>query len=127
MKTNDLGSKKMNNKETDTTTIPKDNAIENTMIAVPKLNSELEIDANGNQRIVTRARQTENEPTHSLKMEDSVHLENENETRGVSSDLEVQKTIENKDRNSDITKHRYPNSNADNYENRGNLKMDNES
>lgn len=40
------------------------------------------------------------------------------------SDKEVQRMIENKDHNSDITAHRYPNSDPDNHEDRGNIKLD---
>ena len=51
---------------------------------------------------------------------------NENETlrRGVDTEEKVMKTIENIDLNSDITKHRYPNSHPENQENRGNMKLD---
>ena len=46
---------------------------------------------------------------------------NENETlrRGVDTDEKVMKTIENIDLNSDITKHRYPNSHPENHKNTG--------
>jgi hypothetical protein len=115
METNDLGSKKMNNKE----------SAASDLNAAPKLQSELEIDAQGHQKIVERARQVANDTTSVLKMSDSVHLENENETRGVVTDAAIHKTIENKDRNSDVTPHRYPNATADNHEDRGNIKLDN--
>ncbi len=42
----------------------------------------------------------------------------------IFSDKETQRMIENKDHNSDITAHRYPNSNPDNHEDMGNIKLD---
>jgi hypothetical protein len=43
--------------------------------------------------------------------------------RGVSTEKDTKKTVENIDRNSDITPNRYPNSNPDNHENRGNTDL----
>jgi hypothetical protein len=51
-------------------------------------------------------------------------LENESLTRGVATEADVIKTVENRDRNSDITPNRYLNSNPDNHVDRGNQKLD---
>lgn len=84
------------------------------------LNKEIDIDADGNKTIVERARKG-NKNSKSLSSE--IDPDNPNVNRGVRTDKEAMKTVENKDLNSDITANRYPNSNPDNHKDRGNMKL----
>lgn len=87
----------------------------------PKLNKEVDIDADGNKIVVDRVRNgNENNEIVSSKTES----DNPNINRGVTTDKEAMKTVENKDLNSDITANRYPNSNPESHEDRGNMKLD---
>ncbi|GAA6773782.1 hypothetical protein AAGS39_45480 [Flavobacterium sp. CGRL2] len=86
-----------------------------------KLKKEIVTDADGDKKIVDRAR-NENEDIQ-LKTP-KVSSDNPNSNRGVSSEEEAKKTVENKDRNSDITPNRYPNSNPESHKDRGNMKLD---
>ncbi|WP_138984262.1 hypothetical protein [Flavobacterium frigoris] len=85
---------------------------------------EIEIDAEGNKKIVQRARNLNSsvDPTTT----EITSSDNENSSRGVSTEKEVMKTIENEDLNSDITAKRYPASHPDNHKNRGNMELDEE-
>ena len=112
MENNDLGSKKINGKQ-DTGKNVSDDVDSNPS----KLKEELEIDAHGNEKTVQRTRKVD-------ETLESVPNEDENANRGVSSEADVKKTVENRDRNSDITPNRYPNSNPDNHIDRGNQKLD---
>ncbi len=58
------------------------------------------------------------------KVKDKVDPKNVNANRGVATEEEAKKTVENKDRNSDITPNRYPNSNPESRKDRGNMKLD---
>ena len=120
MENQDLGSKKMNNKSLNEGFSGEH--ISKNYNPSSVLKSELEIDENGNKKIVERAR-TKNDYELDLEKLEQIELE-ENKNRGVSSEKEIQKTIENKDLNSDITTNRYPNSNLDNKINRGNIDLD---
>lgn len=120
MENNDLGSKKMNNKQNTSEELSAENAPENHDPAVTKLVAEVETNSSGEQKIVHRARNVDASP------EKNNIEKNENPSSSVEiiSDEETQRMIENKDHNSDITAHRYPNSNPDNHEDRGNIKLD---
>lgn len=107
----------MENKNSDSKKINKAQDLETSN---PKLHKEVDIDADGNKIIVDRAREA-NESTEGLLSE--IDSENPNAKRGVTTDKEAMKTVENKDLNSDITPHRYPNSNPDNHKDRGNMKL----
>ena len=86
--------------------------------------TEVEIDLLGNPQVVHRARMTVEDSASSQNETTRNWNENESLSRGVSTEEQANKTVENKDHNSDITPNRYPNSHPDNYENRGNIKLD---
>lgn len=86
-----------------------------------KLSKEIETDTDGNKTIVDRAR---NMSEHTEELPNDIKSDNPNAKRGVSTDKEAMKTVENKDLNSDVTPNRYPNSNPDNHKDRGNMKLD---
>ncbi|MET0760568.1 MAG: hypothetical protein ABWZ56_09120 [Flavobacterium sp.] len=123
MENKDLGSKKMNNKQNVNEGFSGENMSEEKNPSAPILKTEVEIDVNGNPVVVQRARNID-ATTNTPEETDRNWNENESLSRGVTTEEEVDKTIENKDRNSDITPNRYPNSNPDNHENRGNIKLD---
>lgn len=100
--------------------IDKDNETQN-----PMLNKELEIDKDGNEKIVDRARNADGSAA-AIPEEQRTWNENESLSRGVNTEEEAMKTVENEDLNSDITKKRYPNSHPDNHIDRGNMKLDEE-
>lgn len=85
-----------------------------------KLRPETETDEDGNERTVKRARNADSTD------EDRNWDENESLSRSAHSIEQNEKTIENKDRNSDIAHDRYPNSHPDNHTDRGNIKLDDE-
>lgn len=86
-----------------------------------KLNKEIETDAAGNKIIVDRARNLSEE----MEIESTtIDRDNPNINRGVETETEAMKTVENKDLNSDITSKRYSNSDPKNQEDRGNTKLD---
>jgi hypothetical protein len=120
MESTDLGSKKMNNKQDTSKEFSDEKLTKETISDTPKLKKEVETDSDGNKKIIQRAR---NIDTIDKKKDDG-------DSGNLSSDLEsvseeqTKKMIENKDRNSDITPHRYPNSNPDNKVDRGNIKLD---
>ena len=120
MENNDLGSKKMNNKQNTSEEFSTENIPENYDPAATKLVAEVEINSNGEQKIVHRARNVDASPEQN-NTENNV---NPSCSVEILSDKETQRMIENKDHNSDITAHRYPNSNPDNHEDRGNIKLD---
>ena len=85
------------------------------------LQEEIEIDANGKETIVKRAHNADGSVAH-IPTEDRTWNENESLSRGVTTEEEAMKTVENEDLNSDITANRYPNSHPDNHKDRGNMK-----
>jgi hypothetical protein len=89
------------------------------------LTNEVEIDAEGNKVIVQRARNVDGSIAH-IPDKERTWNENESLSRGVTTEEEEMKTVENEDRNSDITANRYPNSHPDNHKDRGNMKLDDE-
>lgn len=120
MENNDLGSKKMNNKQNTTEESSAENTPENHDPAASKLVAEVETNSTGEQKIVHRARNVDANP----EQNNNKDKESPSSSIEIFSDKETQRMIENKDHNSDITAHRYPNSDPDNHEDRGNIKLD---
>jgi hypothetical protein len=120
MESNDLGSKKMNNKQSSTEEFSTENLPENYDPAATKLVAEVETNSVGEQKIVHRARNVDANP----ELNNAETTENPSSSVEILTDEQTQRMIENKDHNSDITAHRYPNSNPDNHEDRGNIKLD---
>lgn len=116
MENKDLGDKKMNGKQEPKKDFSGENIADDSGSEVSRLKIEMETDAGGNKKIVERARNT----TSAIPEEEIKHWdENDNLNRGVSSEEDVKKTIENIDKNSDITPNRYPNSHPENHKNTG--------
>ncbi|KAF2330283.1 hypothetical protein [Flavobacterium daemonense] len=124
METNDLGAKKINGVQKNIDEAKGKNVSHDGKTEDANLQKELVADKDGNKEIVERAR---NENEDIKKEVDQINPNNPNANRGVETDEEAKKTIENKDRNSDITPNRYPNSNPESHEDRGNMKLDEES
>ena len=107
MEDNDLRSKKMNNKQSNTNIISELNQ-ENQSDSLMK--SEMETDKNGITKIVQRARNTDHD--------EQIHEPETNKilsTKPSTAKEEVGKVmLENRDKNFDITKKRYPNSSPEN-------------
>ncbi|TCN56618.1 hypothetical protein D0809_15900 [Flavobacterium circumlabens] len=118
METNNLGSKKINGVQKDSEE-SKGKNVSHDHKPETKLQKEVVTDTDGNKEVVNRAR-NENEKIEKV----SDQTDGESSNRGVAGEEEVKKTVENKDRNSDITPNRYPNSHPDNHEDRGNMKLD---
>lgn len=89
------------------------------------LTNEIEIDADGNKVVVQRARNVDGSIAH-IPYKERTWNENESLSRGVATEEEAMKTVENEDLNSDITANRYPTSHPDNHKYRGNMKLDDE-
>lgn len=123
METDDLDSKKINNEQSVNEGFSKDNINKDYDPSKSILKTELETDKDGNQKTVDRARNVEN-PKNSEEEDDRNWNENESMSRSLKTEDLERKAVENKDRNSDITPNRYPNSNPDNSVNRGNIKLD---
>jgi hypothetical protein len=121
METNKLGTKKINGTQKNIDESKGKNVSHDKDLKDAKLNKELVTDADGDKKIVERARNENEDIKTKISKTDS---NNPNSNRGVSSDEEAKKTVENKDRNSDITPNRYPNSNPESHEDRGNMKLD---
>lgn len=124
MEKKDLGSKKINNKQEVNEGFSGKNMFHDTDSNPPKFKEEVETDANGNEKTVQRARNIEGSTSDLPEKIDKDQQEKKGLNRGVSTEKETKKTVENIDRNSDITPNRYPNSNPDNHENRGNSNLD---
>jgi len=123
MDTNNLGAKKINGVQKDIDESKGKNISHDGKSEDANLKKEVVTDAQGNKQTVERAR---NENEDIRKVKDDVSLDDANANRGVSSEEEAKKTVENKDRNSDITPNRYPNSNPESHKDRGNMKLDEE-
>lgn len=121
METNNLGTKKINGTQKNIDESKGKNVSHDKELKDSKLNKEVVTDADGNKKIVDRAR-NENEDIKT-KLSNTTS-DNPNSNRGVTTDEEASKTVENKDRNSDITPNRYPNSNPESRKDRGNMKLD---
>ena len=111
MEDKDLGSKRINNEKPVNEGFSGTNIPENYNPSTKKLNTEVEKDAEGNTKVVERARNA------NAKSDD---------TNPDKTYLENEKKVENKDFNSDVTPKRYDNSDPANRENRGNIEMDND-
>lgn len=123
MDTNNLGSKKINGVQKNRDESKGKNVSHDGKADDANLKKELVTDADGNKQVVERAR---NENEEIKKVSDEVNPKNPNANRGVATEEEANKTVENKDRNSDITPNRYPNSNPESHKDRGNMKLDEE-
>lgn len=123
MEANNLGSKKINGTQKNTDESKGKNVSHDSELNEIKLNTEVVTDADGNKKAVERAR-NENEIID--KDHNNQNSNSANANRGVTTEEEAKKTVENKDRNSDITPNRYPNSNPESHEDRGNMKLDEE-
>lgn len=123
METNNLGSKKINGVQKNIDESKGKNISHDTELDKSKLKKEVVTDEDGNKEVVERARDV-NEEIKEVPDKKSTNSANAN--RGVSTDEEARKTVENKDRNSDITPNRYPNSNPESHKDRGNMKLDEE-
>lgn len=121
MGTNDLGSKKINGVQKNIDESKGKNISHDGKADDANLKKEVVADQDGNKQVVERAR---NENEDIKKVKGDVDSNNANANRGVSSEEEAKKTVENKDRNSDITPNRYPNSDPESHEDRGNMKLD---
>ena len=120
MENKDLGSKKMNNKQNTSEEFTTENVPENHDPAATKLVAEVETNSSGEQKIVHRARNIDSNPGQN-NTDDN---ESPSSSVEIFSDKETQRMIENKDHNSDITAHRYPNSDPESHRDRGNIKLD---
>lgn len=123
METNNLGSKKINGVQKNIDESKGKNVSHEEKQEDANLKKEVVTDKQGNKQTVERAR---NENEDIQKMKGDVNPDDANANRGVSSEEEAKKTVENKDLNSDITPNRYPNSNPESHEDRGNMKLDEE-
>lgn len=121
METNNLGTKKINGTQKNIEESKGKNVSYDKDLKEAKLNKELVTDQDGDKKIVERARNENEDIKAKISKIDSG---NPNANLGVVTDEEAEKTVENKDRNSDITPNRYPNSHPDNHEDRGNMKLD---
>lgn len=121
MGTDNLGTKKINGTQKDIDETKGKNVSHDKDLKDAKLKKEIVTDADGDKKIVDRAR---NENEDIQQKEPKVWSDNPNSNRGVTSEEEAKKTVENKDRNSDITANRYPNSDPESRKDRGNMKLD---
>ncbi len=111
MASENLGSKKINNKQNPSEQVDAENKSD---AAQQRLTEEIEIDSHGNEKIVHRTRNSDA----------NQDLNNSSAVNENLSEEQTQKMVENKDHNSDLTANRYPNSHPDNHQDRGNIKLD---
>ncbi|WP_394774777.1 hypothetical protein [Flavobacterium sp.] len=123
METNNLGSKKINGVQKDIDESKGKNISHDTESHKSEMKKEVVTDQDGNKEVVDRAR-NENEEINEVP--DNSGNTKENGNRGVTTEEEAKKTVENKDLNSDVTPNRYPNSNPESHKDRGNMKLDEE-
>lgn len=121
MENNNLGSKKINGTQKNIDESKGKNIPHDIEFHESEIKQEVVTDKSGNKEIVDRVR-NENESFQETSKD--INSNNPNANRGVSTEEEAKKTVENKDRNSDITPNRYPNSNPESHEDRGNMKLD---
>ena len=121
MENNNLGSKKINGAQKNIDESKGKNVSHDTEVHESELKKEIVADTEGNKEIVDRARNVNEKIEETSKQ---INPDNPNANRGVSTEEEAKKTVENKDRNSDVTPNRYPNSNPESHEDRGNMKLD---
>ena len=82
------------------------------------LKTELDIDSKGSHNQVERARNANANPNNA---EPAVE---EPKSKDDNKKIEEPKSLENRDRNSDVATNRYPASHPENHENRGDMKLD---
>jgi hypothetical protein len=108
---NNPGDKKWNNEQVNegfsSQNLPNDYNTEN-----PLMTTELEIDQFGNESEVKRAR-------FPHQHDEKLVFDNPDNTV-----IENEKSLENRDRNSDIATNRYPYSKPESHRDRGNMKLD---
>lgn len=121
MENNNLGSKKINGAQKNIDESKGKNVSHDTELHESELKKEVVADTDGKKEIVDRARNVNEKIEETSKQ---INPDNPNANRGVSTEEEAKKTVENKDRNSDVTPNRYPNSNPESHEDRGNMKLD---
>lgn len=121
MGTDNLGSKKINGVQKDRDESKGKNVSHDSKETQSKLKKEVVTDKSGKKEVVDRAR---NENEDIKEVPDTTKTSNANANRGVDTDADAKKTVENKDRNSDVTPNRYPNSNPESHKDRGNMKLD---
>jgi hypothetical protein len=110
MEDKDLGSKKMNNKQSTTDDLL---GINNQNHSDSLMKSEIEIDKNGIKKVVERARNTD----HDDQNHEPTTNKNLSTKPSTASETIGKKMVENRDKNFDITKNRYPNSSPENQKN----------
>ncbi|WP_339920892.1 hypothetical protein [uncultured Flavobacterium sp.] len=125
MENKDINSKKDHDKQNTNEAFSGKHMADKEKIQDSILTDEVEIDAEGNKVIVQRARNVDGSVAH-IPDEERTWNENESLSRGVATEEEAMKTVENEDLNSDITANRYPTSHPDNHKDRGNMKLDDE-
>ncbi|TDO69850.1 hypothetical protein EV143_11324 [Flavobacterium chryseum] len=123
MGTDNLGSKKINGEQKNIDESKGKNVSHEKEQKELKLKKEVVTDKDGKKEVVARAR-NENEVINEVHYD--VTKTSTNGNRGVATEDEAKKTVENKDRNSDVEANRYPNSHPDNHKDRGNMKLDEE-
>jgi len=114
MENKDLGNRKINNEQKINEGFSSKNLPDDYNPADANLQPETETDENGNKKTVHRARNPESES------------DGKGTSEGSQTAIQNEKTVENKDRNSDVASNRYPNSHPDNKKDRGNIKLDEE-
>lgn len=120
MESKNLGSKKMNDKQNPSEDINTGAIPESYDPTTSKLVTEIETNKDGDQKVVHRARNVDSKATQN----NNINSDSPSCSVELFSDKDTQRMIENKDHNSDITAFRYPNSDPDNHEDRGNIKLD---
>ncbi len=116
MENKDLGSKKANNEQQLNEGFSGKNLPDDYNPSTPDLKTETEKDKDGNTDVVKRARSVD----ENLEDADTAN----NSIASTNNENQNARTVENKDRNSDIASNRYPNSHPDNHKDRGNIKLD---
>ena len=108
MDNKDLGSKKMNNKQSDEDTLANATKIDHFE---NEMKTEMEVDKDGVKKLVQRARNT----NHIDENEKAIIDKKLSTTASSASEKIGKIMVENQDKNSDITKRRYPNSSPENH------------
>ena len=120
MDNNDLDKKKINNEQDINEGFSGENVAPDYDPKKSILKQEHETDKDGNQKVVERARNVDN-PKDEDGLGDRNWDENESLSRSLNPEDLARRKVENQDRNSDVVAKR---ENADEEENRGNIKLD---
>ena len=110
MDDDNLGSKKMNNKQLVSDKLLETNGQHPNSSA---MHSEIEINTAGVKKVVERARNT----NHDEKNKEPITNKNISTKPSTASETIGKLMIENRDKNFDITEFRYPNSSPENQKN----------